>query len=254
MQRSVVIISSFLLMAVTSLGALAGVPANIAAAVKDGARPAADRQRDADRKPGETLAVAGVKSGMVVADLIPGGGYFTRLFSVAVGPKGHVYAVTPPRPADTPADTPDYSAGAKAAAADPHYTNISLLVQSVKSLSLPAPADLVFTAQNYHDVHNVPDIDIAAFNKSVFDALKPGGVYLVIDHVAEAGSGLRDTTKLHRIDPAVVKSEVTAAGFVLESQSKLLNQSADDHTLTVFDPKIRGKTDQFLFKFRKPAK
>jgi predicted methyltransferase len=254
MQRIVVIISTLLLASLTPLGASAAVPASIAAAVKDGARPAADLQRDAERKPGETLAFAGVKPGMVVAELFPGGGYFTRVLSGAVGPKGHVYAVTTPRPADAPADAPDYAAGAKASAKDPHYPNISIVESSVQSLRLPVPADLVFTAQNYHDVHNVPGVDVAAFNKAMFDALKPGGVFLVIDHVAEAGSGARDTAKLHRIDPAAVKAEVTAAGFVLESQSSLLAHAADDHTLAVFDPNVRGKTDQFLFKFRKPAR
>jgi predicted methyltransferase len=116
------------------------------------------------------------------------------------------------------------------------------------------PVDVVFTAQNYHDVHNVPNIDLAAFNKSVFDALKPGGVYVVLDHAAAAGSGGRDTSTLHRIDPETVKSEVLAAGFVLAGQSKVLENAQDAHTVPVFDPSIRGKTDQFILKFRKPKK
>jgi predicted methyltransferase len=116
------------------------------------------------------------------------------------------------------------------------------------------PADVVFTAQNYHDVHNVPNVDIAAFNKSVFDALKPGGLYIVLDHAAAAGSGSRETSTLHRIEPETTKSEVLAAGFVLAGQSKVLQNAQDAHTAPVFDASIRGKTDQFIFKFRKPKK
>jgi predicted methyltransferase len=127
-------------------------------------------------------------------------------------------------------------------------------VSPLASLSVSEPADIVFTAQNYHDVHNVPNIDMAAFNKSVFDALKPGGVFIVLDHAAAAGSGARDTATLHRIDPATVKSEVTAAGFEFVGESKVLANAQDDHTAKVFDPAIRGKTDQFIYKFRKPKK
>jgi predicted methyltransferase len=122
------------------------------------------------------------------------------------------------------------------------------------TLTAPEPADIVFTAQNYHDVHNVPNIDIAAFNMSVFDALKPGGVFVVVDHAAASGSGGRDTSTLHRIDPAAVKSEVQAAGFEFAGESKVLANAQDDHAAKVFDPAIRGKTDQFIFKFRKPRK
>ncbi len=238
----------------TGVAAAPKSSAVIAAAVSDAARPEADRQRDAERKPADTLAFAGVKPGDSVAELIPGGGYFTRLLSKLVGPKGHVYAIAPARRPDAPADTPDRSLGAKAVAADPNYSNVSVLVEPIKSVTVPAPVDLVWTSQNYHDVHNVPDIDMVAFNKSVFDALKAGGVYLVIDHAAQAGSGARDTSTLHRIDPQIVKSEVLAAGFVLDSQSELLGHATDAHTAAVFDPSVRGKTDQFILKFRKPGR
>jgi predicted methyltransferase len=110
----------------------------------------------------------------------------------------------------------------------------------------------VWTSQNYHDLHNRPNADLAAFNKNVFDSLKPGGTYIVLDHAAEAGSGTRDTSTLHRIDPEVVKTEVTAAGFKLEGQSDVLKNPQDPHTANVRDPSIRGKTDQFILKFRKP--
>ena len=230
------------------------IPANIAAAVADSNRPDADKQRDANRKPAESLAFAGVKPGAQVAEFFPGGGYFTRIFSKAVGGTGHVYALVPERPADAPADLPDFAAKVKAIAADPNYANVTVTVQSMAKLAPPVPVDLVWTSLNYHDLHNLAGVDVAAFNKLMFDALKPGGIYVVLDHAAAAGSGARDTKTLHRIDPETVKTEVLAAGFKLVGSSDLLHQAADDHTLKVFDPAIRGKTDQFILKFRKPAK
>jgi predicted methyltransferase len=245
------------LMASLSLAATcvqaASAPANITAAVADGNRPDTDKQRDANRKPADTLAFLGVKPGEKVGELIPGGGYFTRLLSKAVGPKGHVYALVPERPANAPADMPDLAARVKAIAADPNYSNVSVVVAPLATLAPPEAVDLVFTAQNYHDLHNFP-VDVVAFNKSLLNSLKPGGLYVVLDHSAEAGSGLRDTNTLHRIDPNVVKQEVTAAGFQFVGSSDILANSADTRTGKVFDPAIRGKTDQFILKFRKPKK
>jgi predicted methyltransferase len=231
----------------------AGVPANIAAAVADSARPDADKQRDTNRKPAETLEFAGVKPGAKIAEVLPGGGYFTRIFSKAVGDKGHVYALVPERPANAPADMPDMAARVNAIAADANYSNVSVLIARLGVLAPPVPVDLVWTSLNYHDLHNVPGLDVTAFNKRMFDSLKPGGVYVVLDHSAAAGSGLRDTATLHRIDAETVKAEVTAAGFVFAGGSDLLKQTSDDRTAKVFDPAVRGKTDQFLLKFRKPA-
>jgi predicted methyltransferase len=222
---------------------------SITRAVADPARPDADRARDAGRKPAESLAFAGVHAGEKVAELLPGGGYFTRLFSLVVGPKGKVYALTRSRPAQAAPDAPD---PIQALAADPHYGNVVVSTMSIKELSLPEPVDLVWTSQNYHDLHNIPDGDVAAFDKSVFNALKPGGVFIVLDHVAAPASGFRDTSTLHRIDPEAVKKEVLSAGFKFEAESAVLHNAADDHTLKVFDPAIRGKTDQFILKFRKP--
>jgi len=230
------------------------IPAYISAAVADPGRPAEDTQRDANRKPAETVQFAGIKPGDKVVELVPGHGYFTRIISKVVGPKGHVYALSPRRRPNAAPDSPDPVAPTTAIAADPAYSNVSVQVEPLALVTVSEPADVVFTAQNYHDVHNVPDVDIAAFNKSVFDALKPGGVFVVVDHAAAAGSGARDTSTLHRIDPAAVKAEVLAAGFVFAGQSKVLENPQDDHTAKVFDPSIRGKTDQFIFKFRKPRK
>lgn len=230
------------------------VPAYIAAAVADPGRPPEDTQRDANRKPAETVQFAGIKPGDKVIELVPGKGYFTRIFSKVVGPKGHVFALSPPRRPTAAADSPDPVAATAAMAADPAYANVTATAGSLQSIKAPEPVDVVFTAQNYHDVHNVPNVDLGAFNKSIFDALKPGGLYIVLDHAGAAGSGGRDTSTLHRIDPAAVKSEVLAAGFKLEGESTILANADDNHTLAVFDPAIRGKTDQFILKFRKPTK
>jgi predicted methyltransferase len=226
---------------------------NFASVVGNADRPDADKQRDANRKPAETLAFLGVHPGEQVAELLPGGGYFTRLFSNAVGPTGHVYALVPERPANAPADMPDLAGPVKAIAADPNFVNVSVVVAPISKLAAPAPVDLVFTSQNYHDLHNFP-IDIPGFNKLVFNSLKPGGLYVVLDHSAQAGSGFRDTRTLHRIDADALKQEVMAAGFEFVGSSAVLANPADPRTAVVFDPGIRGKTDQFILKFRRPKK
>ncbi|HVV64265.1 MAG TPA: hypothetical protein VHC42_02265 [Rhizomicrobium sp.] len=226
-------------------------PAYIASAVNDAARPEADRQLDADRKPVEMLMLARVKPGMRVMDLIPGKGYFTRLFSVAVGPSGFVYAYQPSNLDGFYKDKPiAINDVAK------QYKNVSVIHAPVEKLVAPEPLDLVWTSQNYHDMHDsfMGPPDVAQVNKAVYDALKPGGLYVVLDHAAQDGSGLRDTDTLHRIDEATVKKEVLAAGFKLAGESNVLRNSQDSRTLKVFDPSIRHKTDQFILIFRKPAK
>jgi predicted methyltransferase len=232
----------------------AAAPDFIAAAIADDHRPDADKQRDANRKPAQTLAFAGIKPGEQIAELLPGGGYFTRIFSKAVGSKGHVYALVPAPLANAPADVPDFAARVKAIAADPNYANVSVVVEPFSQLKVPTPVDLVWTSQNYHDLHNFPGLDVAVFNQMVFDALKPGGAYIVLDHAAEPGSGIRDTSTLHRIDAETVKKEVLAAGFIFAGSSDLLRQPGDAHAVKVFDPSVRGKTDQFILKFTKPKK
>jgi predicted methyltransferase len=231
----------------------AEIPAYIAAAVADPNRPDADRQRDPNRKPAQTLVFAGIRPGEQIAELLPGGGYFTRLFSKAIGPTGQIFALVPARSPDAPADAPDFAARAKAIAADPNYRNVSVVVEPFSQFAVPAPVDLVWTSQNYHDLHNFPGLDVTVFNQLVFAALKPGGIYLILDHAAAAGSGIRDTKTLHRIDPEAVKREVLAAGFIFDSSSNLLRQTSDPHEVAVFDPTVRGNTDQFILKFRKPA-
>jgi predicted methyltransferase len=228
------------------------VPAAVRAAVADPNRPDADKQRDADRKPAESVAFAGIKKGDHVADLLPGGGYFTRIFSKIVGDKGVVYALVPPPRPNAPPGAPDFAAPLNAIAADPNYKNVRVAPINQGGALTPEPVDVVWTSLNYHDLHNRPNADLHAFNQSVFNALKPGGTYIVVDHAAAPGAGTSVTSTLHRIDPEAVKSEVTAAGFVLAEESDVLRNPQDPHTAQVRDPSIRGKTDQFILKFRKP--
>jgi predicted methyltransferase len=235
----------------TAVASAAAIPSYVAAAVADKGRPAADTGRDPGRKPAETLAFAAIKPGQQIAELLPGGGYYTRILSKVVGAKGHVYAVVRPRPADAPADRPDAAARIGAVVAEPGYGNVSVIVAPLPKLELPAPVDLVWTSLNYHDLHNIADFDMAAFNSAVFAALKPGGIYVIVDHAAAPGTGLRDTGTLHRIDVESVKQEVEAAGFVLVGSSDVLHRTDDPHTAKVFE--IHDKTDVFTLKFRKPA-
>ena len=227
----------------------AALPAYLAAALADKERPASDTARDPARKPGELLAWAGVKPGDKVADLIMGGGYFTRILSVAVGANGHVYAYQPDEFVRFQAS---YGEDQKKVAGA--YANVTAVNGTLGGLDLPDGLDMVLTVQNYHDLHLTPfPADTAAkVNAEVFRSLKPGGVYLVVDHVAAPGSGLDAAMKVHRIEPSIVRREVEAAGFRLEAESPLLHDAADAHTAGVFDPAIRGKTDQFVMKFRKP--
>ncbi len=255
MKTTLPIIAAASLLALSVMakaGPAAPIPAKIAAAVADPGRPASDRERDVHRLPAETIAFAGVRSGNAVGELLPGGGYFTRILSKVVGPHGHVYALAPPLPPNAPADMKDYSAPTRALAQEPAYANVTIVAQPLSNITFPAPLDLVWTTQNYHDFHNSAKIDVAVLNKQVFDALKPGGVYLVLDHAAAPGAGASVTNTLHRIDVETVKKEVLAAGFKLEASSNLLMHSADNHTAAVFDPSVRGMTDQFILKFRKP--
>src|SRR5262249_25202884 len=141
----------------------------------------------------------------------------------------------------------------QAIAADPHYSNVTVSLQKVPDLKLPEGVDLVWTTQNYHDIHNIPDVDVAKINSAFFASLKPGGTYFVLDHAAEAGSGARDTSTLHRIDEKTVKQEVTAAGFKLVAERDMMRNKSVPHTAKVLPPEIRGPTDQFALKFKKPC-
>ncbi|MBX3483445.1 methyltransferase [Phenylobacterium sp.] len=242
-------VSAVAALAVSGVAAAKPTPAQLAA-VADKARPEADVQRDAARKPAEMLEFAGVKPGQAVADFIPGGGYFTRIFAKAVGPKGKVYAVinAPPAGAAPPASPPPILA----VAADPAYGNIEVVQVPLTEMKLPAQVDLLWTSQNYHDVYVRNPENGRKATKAIYDALKPGGVFVVLDHAAAAGTAPDPQDRLHRIDPALVKKEVEAVGFRFVGESKVLANPDDDHTKAVFDPSIRGHTDQFIYKFQKP--
>jgi len=229
-------------------------PAYVAHALADKRRPASDVAKDVARKPQAVIAFAGLKPGARVIDFMSGNAYFTRLFSAVVGPTGKVYAVIPEEMARL--CDPSEFAGSHVVEHDRSYGNVTVSTQRVDALAAPEPVDLVFTAQNYHDLHDhyFAGEAIGDVNRRVFAALKPGGVFVVLDHAAEPGSGLRDTETRHRIDPAAIRREVEAAGFVFEGESPVLRNPADDHRLRVFDPRIRGRTDQVILRFRKPGR
>jgi predicted methyltransferase len=254
MERAAILAAAALLtLGAATEGAYAArhgsIPKYISDAVADKARPPADTERDANRKPAETLAFAGVKPGDWVLELAPGKGYFTRLLSAVAGAKGQVsvYTIAAPKPDAPPPPV-------VAIAADPHYGNVKVTLQRLVDVKPTNSFDLVWTTQNYHDFHNLSDPDIATLNKAIFAALKPGGVYFILDHAAAAGSGARDTNTLHRIDEETVKQEVKAAGFELVGESDILRNKSDPHTAKVYEGPIQGHTDQFILKFRKPKK
>ncbi|MFO1186688.1 MAG: methyltransferase [Alphaproteobacteria bacterium] len=221
------------------------------AAITDPARPEADVKRDADRKPMEMLAIAEIMPGDKVVDLIPGGGYFTRIFARAVGPDGTVYAYQPSE-LDSLYKRP---IPILAVAADPAYTRSQAPPSADRRLQIAR------TRRSRVDLHrelsrHVPEVfcpvDVAKLNKEIYAALKPGGLYVVLDHSAREGSGLTDTDKLHRIDEAKVRADLEAAGFEFVGESNTLRNPNDPRTANVFDPGIRGHTDQFILKFRRP--
>lgn len=237
----------------TSTGVAAGPsmqdPASYAAVLADASRTAEDRARDEARHTAETLAFTGVRPGEKVADMIIGGGYFTRVFAAAVGPQGHVTAW---QPEEFIAFQASYGDSLTAADALP---NVDGVRSPIGAPGFPAGLDLIFTAQNYHDLHLQPfPTDTAArVNAAAFAALKPGGRYVIIDHDAAAGSGLSAAHTLHRIDIEAVKQEVQAAGFVLDGESGVLANPEDPRTANVFNPAIRGRTSQFMLRFKKPG-
>lgn len=227
------------------------LPPAIAAAVGDASRPASDTATDANRLPGETLAFAGVKPGMVVGEFYPGGGYFTRMLSDVVGPKGHVYAI----------ENMVWRGAVKAdraMLADGKMANVSVDAAAFGTVRFPRPLDIAWVTQNYHDlkIAQYGVVDTEAFDRGVFNALKPGGVFMVLDHEAPAGSGgdVALITRLHRIEKAQVIREVTAAGFRLQAEGTFLHRDSDDHSLPIFDKQVQGHTDQYALRFVKPRR
>lgn len=243
-MRKTVLAASFAALAVVTCNPAnaqgAGTDA-VAAAVADSQRPAEDIARDANRKPVEIVTFAGIEPGDVVAEIAPGGGYYTRILAKAVGPEGKVYALMP----EFFANRPGGMDGINALAAQ--YPNVEVIVADYTALDLPEPVDLVWTTENYHDLANG---DIAAINRQVYAALKPGGIYFVEDHSAP-GTGREATSTLHRIDPAAVKQQVSAAGFTLEAETDLLHNPADPHDVSPRE--VKPTSDKFALRFRKPG-
>ena len=252
MRKLTIMLAATLLTA--PLAAAAVQPAaNVAAAVAATGRTPANVKRDESRKPAQLLSFLGLRQGMQVLDMFGGNKYWSEIIAPAVGPTGKVVVWEP---------TQFYDDEGKAAfeAFAAKTPNVSIVSSPFEAPQLPANfADFMLINLDYHDVYwesakyGVKHMDPAVFLKAVYTAMKPGGVVGVVDHAANAGGETRAVVdKLHRIDPAVVKADFERAGFKLEGESDLYRNAADDHSLLVFDPKIQGKTDRFVFKFRKP--
>ncbi|MBC7986954.1 MAG: class I SAM-dependent methyltransferase [Sphingomonadaceae bacterium] len=217
-------------------------------------RPADMVAQDANREPAETLAFFALAPGQTVVDIGAGAGYFTEIVARAVGPEGRVHATLP----QAMYDGETRAALDGVAARNP---NVTLVIGPVTAFEFPANSvDLVLMSMIYHDAYFVSERlgferqNPRDYLARVFAALRPGGVVGVVDHVANPGGDTRAVVDaLHRIDPAVVRADFEAAGFALDGESDLLRNPADDHRLDVFDPAIRGRTDRFVMRFRKPA-
>lgn len=238
-----------LALSATPLAATKPTP-NYQVVLADPARPAADRERDAARKPAELLAFAGIEPGEKVGDFVMGGGYVTRLLAAAVGPAGKVYGF---QPAEFIAFRKQY--GDDQAAVDAAYYNVDAVGGPFAAPAFPEPLDTIITVQNFHDLYLKPFAEDtgARASAALFAALKPGGTLIVVDHSAADGSGTTAADGLHRIDKAAVVAALTKAGFTLEAESDLYARADDPRTANVFDEGIRGKTDQFALRFRKPG-
>jgi predicted methyltransferase len=230
--------------------AAAPKPDRFTAAVAKPDRPAADVALDAGRKPAEVLRFMKLTPGMKVLDFLTGTGYYAEIMAGIVGPKGQVLAYAP-------ATYNAEKTNAAFAAMAPRARNVKLV--NVPPLA-PNSLDMIFTNLNYHDLYfesveyKIPRTDPDVVLKSMFAALKPGGIFALIDHVGPAGDTRAVVDKVHRIDPATVKADFARAGFVLDGESSLLRVPGDDYTKNVFDPAVRGKTDRMVLRFRKPLK
>ena len=251
MKHTSLLLAGVALMASSAI-VLAAPTAKMKAAVADAGRPAADTARDENRKPADMLAFAGIGPGKVVVDMLPGGGYFTRIFAKAVEPGGRVDAYFGTQ----------YDARLKSQNKDPDnqfadlkatYKNLGVIHGPLPQFVTPQAVDVVWTSQNYHDMHNKQyAMDVNELNKAIYKSLKPGGYYVIIDHKAAETAGDDVTEALHRIKESTVKKEVEAAGFKLVAEGKDLNYASDDGTKRVFEADVKGKTNQFMLKFQKP--
>jgi predicted methyltransferase len=224
----------------------------IAAAMAVKGRPPRDRARDGRDHTLKILAFAAITPGEVVADFLPFRGYYTRLFSSLVGERGRTYAIIPRDLTRIPRIKEGGKEIAEFAEAMPNITLIDGVAESAGAL--PEPVDLFFISQNYHDLHDpfMGPVPIAKFNTAVFSAIKPGGRLIIIDHVAAKGSSQDVTNSKHRIEPAIARREIEAAGFHFDGHSDALSNPADKHELSIFAHGVRYHTDRFVYRFRKP--
>ncbi|TPG16428.1 methyltransferase [Sphingomonas koreensis] len=202
----------------------------------------------------ELIRFTRVDVGSSVIDVYPGDGDWTRLFSETVGPQGRVYSFVPTEIADLKTDQ---VANMRKLAEEDGRENVEVLSADLVAMpDVMEPSDILWLHLFYHDFHTkliqAKGATAADFNLAVFDRLKPGGFYVIVDHAAAAGSGTSDAQALHRIDPAFVREEVEAAGFVLNAESTMLASKHDPHSIKVFDQSIKGKTDRFAYRFVKP--
>lgn len=218
----------------------------IAASIAHPDRLASDLARDANRRPQRVLDFFDVKRGMHVADLMAGDGYYTELLSRAVGEHGKVYCQNTSIPLERFAEKPLTERLAREG-----LDNVVRLDREFDDVGLPEGLDAAILIRFYHDFE-WQEVDRAAFNSMVFAHLKPGGVFGVVDHVAKDGAGISEGKRLHRVEPALVRREVEAAGFVLEAESRALANPDDEHDWNIFSERRRDETDRFLYLFRKP--
>jgi len=251
-----------LMTAVLAAVLASGIPAaawaapeeTIAAAAANPERPDKARALDESRKPTEVLAFLGLEPGMAAADLMTGSGYWAEIMANVVGPKGSVTAFEPVQFYSTPEEQAEY------AAMTTRMDDVHFVRHPFEAFdAAPGSFDFAMINLSYHDLYweseqyRIPRTDPAAFLSTLYAAMRPGGIVGVVDHVGPAGDTRAVVDKMHRIDPAVVRADFEAAGFVLEAESPLLANPADDHSMMVFNPAIRGKTDRFTYRFRKPA-
>ena len=234
-------------LAAAAVAVALGLPASMTYAQAPAAP--ADALTDPAMKGPEVIAFMQLKPGQKLVDAVAG--RFVRAESQAVGSKGTVYAYEPDEIVKT---HPEALASLKKIGEDPAYANVKTITAPINTPNLPKGVDVVFIRQNYHDLYDkfMGPADVAAFNKAVYAALKPGGYYVVLDHADAAGTGLTGTEGRHRIEEAKAKEDILAAGFKLDAESDILRNPADDHSKFVFHPSVRGKTDQFLLRFKKP--
>lgn len=221
---------------------------DLSSIIASSARPQEDRDRDASRHPAEVIEFFGIGPGDRVADLLTGGGYWTRILVPLVGPSGRVYA------GNNPFFARYFGEAFDKLMAEPAFANVVRIDGPVDKLELPADGslDAVIMVMAYHDLF-LTEEDRGALNRTVFAALKPGGVYGIIDHEAGAGAGSSKVEERHRIEKQVVVDEIEAAGFKLADEADFLRNPADDHSKGIFDPAIAGKTDRFVLRFEKPG-